>query len=71
MDKLTEGINELARKKREQGLTTEEQAEQKQLYKEYLARFRGNFQRQLENTDVEYPNGKVVPLSEVNKKKKQ
>ena len=39
MDKLTERINELARKKREQGLTTEEQAEQKQLYKEYLARF--------------------------------
>ncbi|MGN1138507.1 MAG: DUF896 domain-containing protein [Ruminococcus sp.] len=69
MDELTERINQLARKKREQGLTEEEQAEQKQLYKEYLARFRGNFERQLANTDVEYPNGKVVPLSEVNKKK--
>ena len=69
MDELTERINQLARKEREQGLTEEEQAEQKQLYKEYLARFRGNFERQLANTDVEYPNGKVVPLLEVNKKK--
>ena len=34
-------INELARKKRSVGLSAEEQAEQKQLYQEYLANIRG------------------------------
>ena len=34
-------INELARKKRSVGLSEEEQAEQKQLYQEYLTNIRG------------------------------
>ena len=65
MDEMIKRINELAKKKKEQGLTAEEQAEQKELYKKYLASFRQNFEKQLDNTDVEYPDGTVVPFKEV------
>lgn len=67
MENLIARINELAKKKREQGLTQQEQAEQKELYKEYLAKFRNNLKVQIENTDVKYPDGKVVPLKDINK----
>jgi uncharacterized protein YnzC (UPF0291/DUF896 family) len=69
MTELIKRINELAKKKREEGLTPQEQAEQKELYKKYLAGIRSNFTQQLENTDVKYPDGKVVPLTEFNKNK--
>ncbi len=65
---LISKINELAKKKREQGLTEQEQKLQKELYKEYLTQFRSNFKNQLSNVDVEYPNGKVVPLTDFKKK---
>ncbi len=68
MEKLIARINELAKKKREQGLTEQEQAEQKELYKQYLSMFRSNVKKQIENTDVKYPDGKVVPLKDINKK---
>jgi uncharacterized protein YnzC (UPF0291/DUF896 family) len=67
MDELIKRINELAKKKREEGLTPDETAEQKELYKKYLAGFRNNLKSQIENTDVKYPDGKVVPLKDVNK----
>lgn len=71
MDDLTKRINELAQKKKEQGLTAEEQAEQKELYKKYLANFRRNFERQLDNTDVEFPDGRVVPFKDVKNVEKE
>lgn len=49
-------INELARKKRTVGLTDEELAEQKELYKIYLAEIRGqvtNLLESIEFVDVE------------------
>lgn len=49
-------INELARKKRTVGLTEEELAEQKELYKIYLAAIRGqvtNLLDSIEFVDVE------------------
>ena len=49
-------INELARKKRTVGLTDEELAEQKELYKIYLAAIRGqvtNLLESIEFVDVE------------------
>ena len=67
LNDMIKRINELAKKKKEQGLTSEEQAEQKDLYKEYLLSFRKNFEKQLDNTDVEYPDGTVVPLKEMKK----
>lgn len=42
-------INELAAKKKSEGLTAEEQTEQKALYKEYLAAIRGQVRANLEN----------------------
>ena len=50
-------INELARKSKEVGLTESEKAEQKRLREEYIAAFRGNLKKQLDNIDVIYPNG--------------
>ena len=41
MKEMVERINELAHKKKKEGLTTEELAEQKELYKRYLANIRG------------------------------
>lgn len=67
--KLIERINFLAKKKKAQGLTDEEQKEQKELYKIYLAEFRKGFDRQLDNIDVKTPDGKVVPFKEFNRKK--
>ena len=50
-------INALARKKKTEGLTEEEAAEQKLLYKEYIAGFRASMTGILDNTVVERPDG--------------
>lgn len=70
MTDMIKRINELAKLKKERGLTADEQAEQKELYKKYLQNFRQNFEKQLDNTDVEYPDGRVVPFKEAGKKEK-
>lgn len=51
-NRLIARINELAHKKKAEGLTAEEQAEQKVLYKEYLAGIRGQLKAQLDNIEV-------------------
>ena len=61
-------INALAKKQREEGLTSAEAAEQKQLREEYLAEFRANLRATLENTVIEDPDGKRTPLTEYHKK---
>ncbi len=50
-------INELARKRKAEGLTAEETAEQDALRKEYLAGFRENLQSLLDNTVIQEPDG--------------
>ena len=45
-------INELAHKKKKEGLTEVELAEQKELYKRYLANIRGQLKSQLDNIEV-------------------
>ena len=52
---MIDRINELSRKKKAEGLTEEEQAEQKVLYKEYIAAWRNNVRAQLEN--IEFVDG--------------
>ena len=70
MDKnLLNRINELAKKKREQGLTTDEQAEQKKLYKIYLGEIRTKFDKTLDNVSVKEKDGEVVPFKQAYLKK--
>lgn len=45
-------INELARKKKTEGLDELEQAEQKELYRRYLANIRGELKAQLDNIEI-------------------
>ena len=49
-------INELAHKKKAAGLTEEELTEQKKLREKFLAEFRENFRRQLENIEIVEPD---------------
>ncbi len=68
--KMLERINELAKKKREQGLTPAEQEEQKKLYKIYLGEIRSQFNATLDNVSVKDKDGSVVPFKSAYKKKK-
>ena len=60
-------INELARKKKEQGLTNEEAKEQTKLRKQYLEEFRKRFKQQIENTKVIDPEGNDVTPEKLKK----
>ena len=56
-------INELAKKaKSESGLTQAEEQERTQLRKEYIMDVKFNLRAQLENIEVEYPDGEVIPI---------
>lgn len=57
-------INELYRRSKAEGLTEEEQKEQKILRKEYLDAVRRNLRSQLNNIDIEEKDGTVVNLGE-------
>ena len=63
--KMLDRINELAKKKKEQGLT---EAEQKELYKIYLGEIRTQFNATLDNVSVEEKDGTVRPFKEAYKK---
>jgi uncharacterized protein YnzC (UPF0291/DUF896 family) len=58
MDELLGRINELAKKAKEKGLTVEEQAERDQLRAEYIKQFRASMRGILDNTYVQYPDGR-------------
>ena len=68
MEELIKRINQLAKKKKSEGLTEEEKKEQEILRKRYLEKFREGFKKRLENIDVETPDGKVRPLTDYKKK---
>lgn len=61
---MIDRINELAKKKKTVGLTEEEAAEQKVLYKEYIAAFRANLKSQLDNIEIVDADGKSTNKSE-------
>ena len=48
---LTKRINELAGKAKAEGLTDAEKAEQAELRKEWISKFKANFRAQLDNID--------------------
>ena len=49
---MIDRINELAKKKKAEGLTEEEAAQQKVLYREYIDAFKANLRAQLEMIEV-------------------
>lgn len=67
MDELTiSRINELYHKSQGEGLTEEEQAEQKKLREEYIAAIRKNMRGQLNKIDILNPDGTITELSKKN-----
>ena len=60
-------INALAKKAKAEGLTPEEQAEQKRLREEYVASFRASLKAQLDRTLVVNPDGTSYRLREKKK----
>jgi len=55
-------INELSRKQRGEGLTAEEQEEQRSLRRQYLTAFRKNLQVQFDQIRIVDPDGSQHPL---------
>lgn len=51
-DKMIQRINELARKKKKEGLTAEEQKEQAKLRQQYLQAIRGSVKNQLDQIRI-------------------
>lgn len=65
MDELKiQRINELYRKSQAEGLTGEEKKEQKILRSEYIAAIRGNLRGQLNNINIQEPDGSITNLGE-------
>lgn len=60
-------INELARKSKAEGLTPEEQKEQKELRGAYIEGFRRSLKAQLDNTVVLNPDGTSYRLKQKGK----
>lgn len=64
-------INELAHKSKAEGLTEAEKKEQQLLRQEFLAAVRKNLKSQLDNIDIQEPDGTVVNLGEKYGKKQE
>ena len=57
-------INELYRKSKAEGLTEAEKKEQDLLRKEFVASVKSNLKAQLDNIDIQNPDGTIVNLGE-------
>ena len=65
-EKKIKRINELYHKSQGEGLTQEEQAEQKALREEYLAAVRANLRGTLDNISIVEADGSITALSKQN-----
>ncbi|MCC8081568.1 MAG: DUF896 domain-containing protein [Lachnospiraceae bacterium] len=68
-EKITR-INELYHKAKTEGLTFEERQEQSVLRAEFIASFKKNLRTQLDNIDVQNPDGTIENLGEKHEKMK-
>ena len=57
-------INELYKKSEAEGLTEKEKTEQALLRKEFVANVRNNLKAQLDNIDMQNPDGTITNLGE-------
>lgn len=64
MDERIARINALYHKSQNEGLTEEEQAEQKKLREEYVANIRAGLRGQLNNIDIKEKDGSITNLGE-------
>ncbi|EOH88473.1 DUF896 family protein [Enterococcus pallens] len=64
-------INELAKKKKAEGLTDAEQKEQKHLREEYLSTFRSGMRHHIEGMKIVDPDGKDVTPEKLKKIQQQ
>lgn len=62
-------INELYHKAKAEGLTEAERKEQALLREQYIADFRRNLRSQLDNIDIQNPDGSIENMGEKIKKK--
>lgn len=63
-DKKIARINELYKKEKEGKLTMDEEIEQAVLRMEFVRSFRQNLRSQLDNIDIQEPDGTIVNLGE-------
>lgn len=70
-DKDIARINELYHKSKNEGLTPEEKEEQARLRGEYIASVRKNLRANLENIQIQYPDGTVEDVKDRLKTKKK
>lgn len=68
MQELIEKINALAKKQREEGLSEEEAALQKELREKYLANIRASFTGHIESIVIKNPDGSMVHVKDLKKK---
>lgn len=61
-------LNALAREAKTRDLTPEETTERDALRKEYIAEWRRGLEQTLENTYIDYGNGKVVKVQKKQKR---
>lgn len=64
MEERIKRINELYHKSKAEGLTDAEKEEQAKLRREYVDSVKGNLRAQLNNIDVQNPDGSVENLGE-------
>ena len=64
MQEIIDRINELYHKSQNEGLTEEENAEQKDLRQQYVLSIRRSLRGQLDNIDIQNEDGSITNLGE-------
>ncbi|MBT8818793.1 DUF896 domain-containing protein [Lactobacillus delbrueckii subsp. bulgaricus] len=70
-DQVRKRINELYKKKQESGLTEAEEAERKELHKQFIVNFRAGFKQQLDSLVIVDDQGKDVTPEKAKQIKKK
>lgn len=72
MDKAKiDRINELAKKKKQEGLTFEETAEQNELRRQYIDEFKNSLRQQIQSIKIIDDDGKALTAKQYNEQQKK